>query len=55
MQRVISDIGVYANCLIDELIGIKDRHRDILSGTEIDSINDICNLVSHNIGELKKP
>lgn len=53
MQRVISDIGVYANCLIDELIRIKDRHRDILNSTEIDTINDACNLISHNIKELK--
>ena len=39
MERIITDVKVYANCLIDEMIRIKDRHRDVLTGTEIDSIN----------------
>lgn len=55
MKRVIADIQVYGNALIDEMCLIKDRHRDVLSRTEIDSINDICNLVQHNLKELKRP
>lgn len=54
MERIIHDVHVYANILVDELIAIKDRHRDTLTMTEIESINDICNLVSHNIKEIKR-
>ena len=38
MERVIADIQVYGNALIDEMCLIKDRHRDVLSRTEINSI-----------------
>ena len=54
MERVIHDVHVYANVLVDELIAIKDRHRDVLNRTEVESINDICNLVTHNIKEIKR-
>ena len=47
-------IRVKANTLIDQMIHIKDRHRDILNSTEIDAINDTCNLISHNIKYLEE-
>lgn len=50
---MIADVGVIANVIIDELIAIKDSHRDVLTRSEIDTINDACNLISHNIKELK--
>ena len=53
MERIIKDVHVYANVLIDELIAIKDMHRDVLTRTEVESINDACNLISHNIKEIK--
>lgn len=53
MERIINDIQVYANTVIDSLIRVKDYHRDVLNSTEIDAINDAANLISHNIQELK--
>jgi hypothetical protein len=50
---MIADVGVIANVIIDELIAIKDSHRDVLTSSEIDTLNDACNLISHNIKELK--
>ena len=47
-------LRVKANTLIDQMIHIKDRHRDILNATEIDAINDTCNLISHNIKYLEE-
>ena len=47
-------IKVYANTLIDRLIFIKDRHKDIFNLMEIDTINDACNLIAHNIEKLEK-
>lgn len=46
-------VRIKANMLIDQMIRIKDNHRDILTMTEIDAINDMCNLVSHNIDRLE--
>lgn len=46
-------VRIKANTLIDQMIRIKDNHRDILTMTEIDAINDMCNLVSHNIDRLE--
>lgn len=48
------DLSVYAAYLIDKMCRIKDRHRDILTFDEVDTINDICNLLDHNRGELKR-
>lgn len=47
------DMRVYANTIVDQLIRIKDMHRYELSRREIDSINDACNLISHNINRLE--
>ena len=55
MERIITDVQVYANMLIDELNRIKDHHRDILNSSEIDTINDTCNLIYHNREELLRP
>lgn len=46
-------VRVKANTLIDQMIQIKDKHRDILNMTEVDAINNMCNLVSHNIDRLE--
>lgn len=54
MERVVIDVRVYASTLVDQLIRIKDRHRDVLSCSEVDVINDACNLIDHNLKELKK-
>lgn len=48
------DMRVYANTIVDQLIRIKDMHRYELSKKEIDSINDACNLISHNLEVLKE-
>lgn len=47
------EMMLYANTIVDQLIRIKDMHRYELSRKEIDSINDACNLISHNISRLE--
>ena len=47
------DIKTYANTLIDQLISIKDFHRGELLGSEVETINDVCNLISDNIENLE--
>ena len=54
MERAVIDVTVYANTIIDGLIAIKDLHRDVLTRSEVDTINDACNLIEANIRELKK-
>ena len=54
MEGAVIDVTVYANTLIDQLIRIKDNHRDILNRTEVNVINDACNIIEHNIRELKE-
>ena len=48
------ELRTYANTCVDHLIAIKDSHRDVLMWSEIDAINDICNLVTHNIDNLRR-
>lgn len=48
------DLKLYANTIVEQLIRIKDMHRYELSRNEIDSINDACNLISHNLKVLKE-
>lgn len=48
------ELELYANTLVDQLILIKDRHKSELRRHEVDAINDICNLVSHNLKVLEK-
>lgn len=48
------DIRTYANTLIDQLIRIKDNHRDVLTFDEIEHLNDACNLISHNLERLEE-
>lgn len=43
-----------ANKTVEELIRIKDRHRDILMADEINALNNACNLLYHNRKGLKK-
>ena len=35
-------------CLVEELIHIKDRMKDKLYETEIDALNNACNLIYYN-------
>lgn len=53
MEIKVNDIAVYANTIIDGLIAIKDLHRDVLTRSEVDTLNDAANIISHNIKELK--
>ena len=53
MERAVIDVTVYTNTLIDQLIRIKDNHRDILTRTEVDALNAACNIIEHNIKELR--
>lgn len=39
---------VEINMIIDRLISIKDSHRDELTYSEIDTINDACNILEEN-------
>lgn len=54
MERAVIDVAVYAHMVVDQLIRIKDNHRDILNNTEVDTLNDACNIIEHNIRELKR-
>ena len=53
-RRIITDLSTYAEVIVDELNGIKDRRRDVLTHEEIDSLNDACNLIYNNRKEIKK-
>ena len=52
MDKVLYDVRVYANDVVDRLNGIKDRNLDKLSRNEIETLNDGINLIMHNIKEI---
>lgn len=52
MDRVLYDVRVYANDVVDRLNALKNKNRDKLSSTEIEALNDAINLISHNIKEI---
>lgn len=52
MDRVIYDVRVYANDVVDRLNALKDKNRDKLSRSEIETLNDAANLIYHNIKEI---
>lgn len=52
MERIIYDVRVYANDVVDRLIALKDMNRDKLSRSEIETLNDAANLIYKNIGKL---
>jgi GMP synthase PP-ATPase subunit len=52
MDKVIYDVRVYANDVVDRLIALKDMNRDKLSRSEIETLNDAANLIYHNIKEI---
>lgn len=39
--------------LVDKLINIKDKHRNVLSIEEVETLNAACNLIDHNLDKLK--
>jgi len=54
MERIVIDVKAYANELVERLIRLKDSNKSTLTRNEIDTINDACNLIDHNIKELKQ-
>ena len=53
MNKEMNDnVRVYANYVVERLISLKDRNRDKLSRSDIDTINDAANLIYHNIKEI---
>ena len=52
MDRVLYDVRVYANDVVDRLNVLKDKNRDKLSTTEIEALNDAINLILHNMKEI---
>ena len=52
MDRIINDVRVYANDVVERLIALKDMNRDKLSSSEIETLNDAANLIYHNIKEI---
>jgi hypothetical protein len=52
MDKVIYDVRVYANDVVDRLNALKDMNRDKLSRSDIETLNDAANLISHNIKEI---
>ena len=52
MDKVIYDVRVYANDVVDRLIALKDMNRDKLTRSEIETLNDACNIIEHNIKEI---
>ena len=52
MDRVMHDVRVYANDVVDRLNALKDKNRDKLCRTEIETLNDAANLILHNIKEI---
>lgn len=54
MENVVVNMRVYVNTLIDKLIAIKDSNRNTLTRNEIDTINAACNLLEHNLDNIKE-
>ena len=52
MDKVMYDVRIYANDVVERLIALKDMNRDKLSRSEIDTLNDAANLIYHNIKEI---
>lgn len=52
MDRIMHDVRVYANDVVDRLNALKDKNRDKLCPTEIETLNDAANLILHNIKEI---
>jgi hypothetical protein len=52
MVKVICNVRIYANDVVERLISLKDRNRDKLSARDIDTLNDAANLIYKNIGKL---
>ena len=52
MDRIINDVRVYANDVVERLIALKDMNRDKLSRSEIETLNDAANVIYHNIKEI---
>ncbi len=50
----MKDLELLASTTVDQLIRIKDRHRDILMADEVNTINRAANLIYHNRKELKQ-
>ena len=48
------DVKVYANYVVEKLIRLKDSNKSVLTRNEVDAINDACNLIDHNLEELKR-
>ena len=51
-KEMNDNVRVYANYVVERLISLKDRNRDKLSRSDIDTINDAANLIYHNIKEI---
>ncbi len=54
MENVVVNMRVYVNTLIDKLIAIKDSNRGTLTRNEVDTINTVCNLLEHNLDNIKE-
>ena len=52
MDKVMYDVRIYANDVVERLISLKDMNRDKLSRSEIETLNDAANLIYHNIKEI---
>ena len=52
MDKVLYDVRVYANDVVERLIALKDMNRDKLSSSDIDTLNDAANLIYNNIKEI---
>ena len=48
------DLEMYANRIVDELILIKDRHKQDFRRDEVETINNAANLIYHNRKVLEK-
>jgi hypothetical protein len=52
MERIVNNIESYADGLVEKVIWIRD-HYD-LSREDRDALADVCNLIDHNLKELKE-
>lgn len=52
MNKVMYDVRIYANDVVERLISLKDMNRDKLSRSDIETLNDAANLIYKNIGKL---
>lgn len=52
MERMIHDVKVYAATVVEDMVKIAEKHNDVLTPTEVETIHDAALLILHNIKDI---